>query len=67
MKNELVAETLKAAPVVTYSGVYLAGISIADVVSIVMLIYGICLLIVTVPKAWQQIKEWVKSCQSKQD
>lgn len=67
MKVELTSEAVKAAPMVGYGGVYLAGISIADVVSLVMLVYGVCLLITTVPKAYHQIKEWVKSWRSKQD
>lgn len=58
MSNEMAVELVKATPVVGYTGVYLAGVSIADAVSIVMLVYGLCLVIVTAPKAYAQLKLW---------
>jgi len=65
--SDVAVETAKAAPMVGYGTLYIAGVSIADVVSIVMLVYGICLVIITAPKAYNQIKSWVKSWRSKQD
>jgi len=65
MQHELLSDTVKVAPAVTYSGVALAGISIADWVSLLTAVYVFCMLITAAPKAYHQLKKWYFVCKHK--
>lgn len=67
MSKDVLVDAAKVTPAAGITGAHLAGIAIADWVSFFTLLYVICMLIVTAPKAYAQIREWVNKWLSKRD
>ncbi len=60
-------EAIKATPAVTYSGMALAGIPIADWVTILTGLYILAQFILLAPKYLEWYRSWRIKCRLKQD
>jgi antibiotic biosynthesis monooxygenase (ABM) superfamily enzyme len=65
--DELIPVSVKLLPPLGYTGMHIAGIPLADIVTLLTLLYVVLQLFLLIPKLTDWYRSWRQKCRSKQD